>query len=154
MKVFRFLSLTLFCGVFLITNDVAGTEVTESNQTRKIGVSAEKGQFNKITSMFLNRYILPNSRKYQDMVKRLMARTGDRVLPNADINDVSVKISSATIGFRAALKRMFQTVINAAYAPGVFTRLGITGNGYQCPFCNFRRLEFNSIYKSKSTYFR
>jgi len=87
---------------------------------------AEKGQFNKLTSMFLNRYILPNSRKYQDMVKRLMARTGDRILPNADINDVSVKISSATIGFRAALKRMFATVINTAYAPGIFTRLGIT----------------------------
>ena len=46
MKILTFLSLTLFSCVFLITNDVAGIEVTESNQIKKISVSAEKGQFN------------------------------------------------------------------------------------------------------------
>ena len=36
----------LFCYVLLIANGLARTEVAQSNQTKKISVSAEKGQFN------------------------------------------------------------------------------------------------------------
>lgn len=46
MKTFRFLSLVLFSCVLFIANAVVAAEAAESNQTTKISVSPEKGQFN------------------------------------------------------------------------------------------------------------
>lgn len=85
---------------------------------------AKNGKQDIALEEFIKLYILSNARKFANYLSTLMSKSLS-ILSRKEVDEISIQISSATTGYKAALKSVYRQFVGNVYLDKVFKLLKI-----------------------------